>query len=477
MSTSYESGRGKKPVNLQGISGQSHSGFVIVRLSPQVIPKDSKRIEEMTTQDGFQGLATILNKYKSANITSNPLVKRTSPSRIKEIEEGSAERKTSHSLTSYWRLDTRKLSSNEITEFVKELRGLQVVESAYRERTATDPVVNASDDPYSQTQTYLDPAPIGIDARYAWTYPNGEGNGIGFVDLEQGWFPNHEDLINKNPTLVFNDNRDGIADYKGNHGAAVLGEVVGVDNNIGIIGIAPGVASVRMASHYEAETDTSGHVADAILAAISLMSPGDVLLLEVQKGLLPTEIEQADFDAIRLATDTGIIVVEAAGNGNSDLDGITDESGLNVLNRNSSDFQDSGAIMVGASVSNVGPDGGHERIEFSNFGSRIDCYAWGENITTCGYGDLDAGSGDDNSYTSAFGGTSGASPIITGAALILQSIYQHLNGKLLTSQEMRSILSNPVTGTPQGPEPGHIGVMPNLRSIIENLSKSKGAKF
>src|SRR5262249_5048748 len=67
-----------------------------------------------------------------------------------------------------------------------------------------------------------------------------------------------------------------------------------------------------------------------------------------------------------------------------------------------------------------------------------------------------------------FGGTSGASPIITGAALLLQGMYSASAGTLLSPQQMRVILTNPATGTAQGGGvAGHIGVMPNLRSIVQ----------
>jgi hypothetical protein len=52
--------------------------------------------------------------------------------------------------------------------------------------------------------------------------------------------------------LIFNDNHDGTGGYVGNHGAAVLGEVAGVDNTRGIIGVAPNVASVRTVSWWKA---------------------------------------------------------------------------------------------------------------------------------------------------------------------------------------------------------------------------------
>src|SRR2546430_14661455 len=119
------------------------------------------------------------------------------------------------------------------------------------------PAANPADDTFNGTQNYLDAAPTGIGARWAWTQPNGVGAGVGLVDLEQGWFPGHEDLTAKTPTLIFNDNRDGIGGYKGNHGPAVLGEIVAVDNPLGVVGIAPAGTSVQMVSHYEVRTDTA----------------------------------------------------------------------------------------------------------------------------------------------------------------------------------------------------------------------------
>ena len=70
----------------------------------------------------------------------------------------------------------------------------------------------------------------------------------------------------------------------------------------------------------------------------------------------------ADFDAIRLAVAHGIIVVEAGGNGNNNLDTWTNAGGLTILNRSSVNFTDSGAIMVGAALSPLP----HNRAGFSN---------------------------------------------------------------------------------------------------------------
>ncbi len=419
-------------------------------------------LRELAREHGLKGLIFFFEKH--GKVTARRLVRSLSTEGLRELEERASKTRSPpiHSLTSYWRLDCRGLP--ETKEIVDNLNKLPEVDLAYLEMSVSDPSVNAADDTYSGSQNYLDAAPTGIDARWAWTQPNSDGAGVAFIDLEQGWFLNHEDL--PSPTLIFNDNRDGVGTYKGNHGTAVLGEVVGVDNNLGIVGIAPGASPIKVASHYEASSDTAGHVADAIVSALSHLSPGDVLLLEVQRNFLPTETDASDLDAIRLAVALGIIVVEAAGNGNDDLDAWTNPLGDNVLDRNSLDFIDSGAIMVGASVSTVP----HNRDPDSNYGSRVDCYSWGDSIVTAGYGDLDAGTGDNSTYTDTFKNTSGAAPIIAGAALVLQGMYDATTGTRLSPTQMRSLLSDPATGTPQGAAvAGDIGVMPDLSQIIPAL--------
>lgn len=331
------------------------------------------------------------------------------------------------------------------------------VETAYVEGGPTPPPVDPSDDPKSGTQGYLDAAPNGIDARWAWR--KYDGRNVGIVDLEQGWTLNHEDLVAANIGLISGLNRS----YAG-HGTAVLGELVAVDNKLGIVGIAPG-ASARVVSQWRSTTNYN--TADAILSATEAMQAGDILLLEAQTLLaggvnyLPVEVEDAVFDAISAAVGAGIIVVEAGGNGGVDLDLFTNAEGKKILNRASPDFRDSGAIMVGAG-SSATP---HTRLYFSNYGSRIDCYAWGENVSTTGDGWTGTST---NSYTLSFGGTSGASPIIAAAAAILQSRAKS-RSQLLDAQAMRQILADQRNTKSANPAVDRIGVMPDLRATIKAL--------
>lgn len=349
-------------------------------------------------------------------------------------------------------------------ELVRSLLRMALVEEAYVEAGPVPPPVAAADDPRSINQGYLDAAPEGIDARWAWALTDGAG--VGFVDLEQGWSLDHEDLAGAGISIISGVNQD----YHG-HGTAVLGEVVAVDNRLGGVGIAPG-ASCRVVSQYR--TATSYNTAAAILSAGDAMSPGDVLLLEAQTHYgtlrnLPVEVETAVFDAIRHVVDSGIVVVEAAGNGGNDLDAFRTTSNKQVLNRRSDDFRDSGAIMVGAASSSAP----HSRLSFSCHGSRIDCYGWGQSIDTAGDGWR--GTGTDL-YTETFGGTSGASPMVAGAAVLLQS-WRRNRSHVYTPARMRALLSASSYNTASAnPASDRIGVMPNLRAIIEGEIRTDGLR-
>ncbi|MCP3964046.1 MAG: S8 family serine peptidase [bacterium] len=459
---------------------EQYSGDIIVRLEPEYALEDFADLAELAEEEDLPGLTAVLSEYE---IESSPRVvphshqpeTAATPNqdyviRQRSVLEMEAEAENTdlpplRHLAAYWRVDVRH-QPDKAKEILERLNALYEVDLAYRELVATDPNVSPGDDFYSACQGYLDPAPVGIDARWAWNLPSGNGGDVSLVDLEQGWFMQHQDMSAAMSAMakpiIHGDNRDKEGTYKGNHGTAVLGEIVAGDNAVGVVGIAPG-AGFHMASHFDKASGTNGHVAAAIVAATQVLQPGDVLLLEVQKGFKPVEVDHVDFDAIRLASALGIVVVEAAGNGSRNLDAYQDETGARILSRSSGGFRESGAVMVGAALSHLP----HNRKAASNYGSRIDCYAWGDSVVSCGYGDLHQGAGDHETYTASFSNTSAASPIIAGAALILQSVYQKATQSRLSSQQMRALLSDPATGTPQGSGVGgHIGVMPDLRAIF-----------
>jgi serine protease len=443
------------------------TGFVIVRLVATVrAPNDEQfqRLTELAKGADLRDLSRVLETFKLG--PGSRLIRSLS---VREIREKEALARRSwlppvHSLTDYWRLDLRG-QIHRMADAVEALNAVPEVDAAYPELKGKDPAActNPANNPYSGQQRYLDAAPSGIDARWAWTQPNGCGKGIAVVDMEEGWILPHDDYAAKAPTVIVGDNRDGVGGHVGDHGAAVLGIMVADDNNLGIVGIAPLAGPVRCASRYDAPTDTSTHVADAITGALNWLSVGDVLVVEFETVTYePAEYADENFDAIRLASAIGIVVIEAAGNYKfNNLDTLL-KNGRHIFNPTYPDeFRESGALLVGSADPVT-------RDQASTYGLRVNCFGWDAFVVTCGYGDL-AGTYKSNTYTKQMGGTSAATAIVAGAALIVQGWVQANVGTRLSPQQMRFILSDPdpsAGNTGQGGG-GHIGVMPNLRAIVD----------
>jgi serine protease len=455
---------------------QQHTGFIIVGLQPKLVEPSVSRISDLHDLAKAAGAADLLSVLRDQpDLKAERVITSVPAERIRQLEAKAAAAgfPRDRSLASYWRIDTRQARSAE--QLLGQLSRSSDVEDSYLELSGSDPLVNPTDDVFAALQLYLDAAPTGIDARWAWTQSNGSGASVGFVDLEQGWTLNHEDLP---PLAVLPGVPQDVNPTSAAHGTGVLGIVVGVDNAVGIVGVAPTPAWASIASHYRASDATFGHVADAITALLDSgsLTPGDVLLIEYQDGLnRPIETDPVVWSAIELATALGTVVIEAAGNGNVDLDTVPKLNRLNPLT-----FKDSRAVIVGGGMSALDATGAaHDRWVHpvvpaigSNFGSRVDCYAYAENVVTAGPGFTPAGvlggTGVTNDYRSDFGGTSAAAAIVAGAAVVLQGLHKGVKGTALSPTQMRSALSK--HGTPQGAgQPGHIGVMPDLQAAAVRL--------
>ncbi|QEL82747.1 peptidase S8 (plasmid) [Bacillus sp. JAS24-2] len=416
-------------------------------------------------------LIGILAEYP--NVTINRLFNSLNPKEIKNLgKEIKDSDHISSNLLNYYIVETQ--DDIDVQALLTKIEKSSLVETAYLQEEEAPPAerlpnlsVNPYDEPRLTRQGYLEPAPLGINAPYAWSIKGGDGKGTTFVDMEYGWLFSHEDLVNQKIELISGQNKSEHHD----HGTSVLGIVSAEDNNIGGIGIAP-KAKVKVVS--QIRDNGNYNTADAILSAVNNMQAGDILLLEAQatydgygdKNYFPVEVKPDIFDAIRMGTNKGIIVIEAGANGGNDLDQFRDRNGKQVLNRNSPDFKDSGAIMVGAASARVP----HKRSYFSNYGSRVDVYGWGNAVDTT---DAKPSEFITNLYTSSFAGTSSASPIIAGAAASIQGIVKNNQGRVYTPRQLRDILSDSSTGTKSNdPTSDKIGVLPDLKAILSKLGFS-----
>lgn len=421
-------------------------------------------------------------------------------------------------LAVYYRI---KAPDEHLDRLAKDLLKVDTIEAAYikppaepasmmlnsMESIVEEPPVHTPN--FVTRQLYLNPAPIGIDAQYAWTLDGGRGTGVNIIDIEWGWNFNHEDMLYNHGGVV-----SGTNSSDNNHGTAVIGEFSGDVNVFGITGISP-------ESHISCISLVTNTTSQAIRLAADRLRSGDIMLLEVHRsgprtgsgqfGYIAIEWWPDDYDAIRYAVSKGIIVVEAAGNGGQNLDDSvynTPISGFppNWRNPFNPSNPNSGAVLVGAGNPPAGTHGRNSqpgfgevyadrsRCFFSNYGSRVDTQGWGWEVTSTGYGDLQGGSNSNEWYTDQFSGTSSASPIVVGALACIQGVLRNRGRIPLSPARAREILR--YSGSPQQDGPAfnfnagaqgsypqphpvrpatqRIGNRPNLRQLLD-LSLQTGS--
>lgn len=361
--------------------------------------------------------------------------------------------------------------ARDCDELAKKLNRQGAVWNAYK---APQPMPAAVSPNMEPCQGYLCSSPDGINAMVAWEYLGGQGEGVAVCDIEGDWNFNHEDL----PSITHFGGALLGGGWK-DHGTAVLGAILGKPNRAGVAGIAP-KAKPKV---HSAVIGGQWNTAQAITNAASKMSAGDVILIELQ-GTHPAtgqfvamQYWDDSYSAILAATQKGITVVEAAGNGNQNFEAAV-YAGTNLR-------KDSGAIVVGAGVPpnnyydyTTGPSERYRKMGvprsrtwFSNYGKIVNVQGWGEHVTTLGYGDAQGGP-QNKWYTHRFSGTSSASPIVTGAVACLQGMVMKAGYAPFTPAEIRKLLIS--TGTPQADDPvrpksQHIGPLPNLEKAIAAL--------
>ena len=345
---------------------------------------------------------------------------------------------------------------------LERLNALHVTEIAYAEPLPA-PMPSPS---FVGRQGYRTASPDGVGADAVSGIPGALGESVKVIDIEYGWNINHEDLDSARLAGATILNGTPVGAFGDDHGTAVLGVLVGDADAQGITGLIPR-AAVGMVNAQNSERGYD--LVNAIDLARRNLVPGDVMLIEQQTvgpnggcgsdqvGCAPVEYVAAFYDAIRLATAQGIIVVEAAGNGRQNLDGPEYADSMRLR-------PDSGAIVVGAGAA-PGCGIARSRLDFSNYGTRVNLQGWGNCVTTTGYGWLYGGTDRNAFYTSSFGGTSSASPMVAAAAAALSSAHELSTGGNLRPHEVRARLMS--TGTAQDyAVAGEIGPLPNLQAAL-----------
>ena len=376
-------------------------------------------------------------------------------------------------LNLFFRINTR--GAEDTAALADALNARDDVELA---QPAAKPAPSPVTPSFVSRQGYRKPASSsGVDADFAQTVAGGKGENVTVVDVEWGWNRSHEDLSKLRAAGSSIPNGTPCDDTDTDHGTAVVGELAGDPNAVGVTGLVPGARIRTLNASRVAGGVCDYNAADAIQIAADNTQPGDVILLEQhiegprsyegggQYGYVPVEWKYATRQAIQSAVARGRIVIEPAGNGYQDLDDPIYNGWFAT---------DSGAIMVGAGHSPGctyypnDPAIARGRLSYSDVGATVDLQGWGDCVITTGYGDLQPGG--NTAYTAVFRGTSSASPIVAAGAAVVSSIAK-ARGVTLSAPQVRNLLRS--TGQAQQfGNAGNIGPLPNLRAALAKLGPS-----
>lgn len=316
-------------------------------------------------------------------------------------------------------------------------------------------------------QAHWGAAPSGINLRNSWWILGAKGDGLRFVDVEFAWTFDHEDF----PTVT--DRRTQFVPAGTGHGTAVMGMLAAAHNGFGYHGGVP-LAEANAADDWRNLANLTPfplRKGDSLLVELAhTTDPKGICPTSAQQAAIPLERDDAVFNQIQQMSANGIIVYEPAGNEGMNLDACL----ANELGRNAG-ARDSGAILVGAgAVNSTGPGqcenptAANVDIFFSNFGSRLDAYAWGQCVHTTGYiGERfnDPGNPGDarQHYSRVFNGTSSATPIVMAAGMAVQGWQKARTGRVYNAITMRALLKRFGTPTNGG---NFIGKQPDVGAMM-----------
>lgn len=213
--------------------------------------------------------------------------------------------------------------------------------------------------------------------------------------IDTGIQLNHPDLNVVNNISFVRGVKTGKDDN--GHGTHVAGTAAALDNDIGVVGVAPGA---RLWAVKVLNSNGSGTIS-AVIAGVDYVT-ANASSIEVANMSLGGGNSAALNAAIANSAAAGVVYAVAAGNGNVDAAGTSPANSPDVL-------------CVSAIVDTDGQCGGlggstdDTRASFSNFGSVVDIAAPGVNILSTYIG---------STYAGGWSGTSMASPHVAGAVAL-----------------------------------------------------------
>jgi subtilisin family serine protease len=232
--------------------------------------------------------------------------------------------------------------------------------------------------------------------------------------LDTGIDATHPDLnvvssINcLNVSSVDNCSTSGTADQDG-HGTHVAGTIGALDNDFGVVGVAPGARLWNVRVLDETGTGTLSGVIAGMDWVTARADEIEVLNMSLSCGGCTSGAFET---SVTNAVEAGVVVVVAAGNANTDAVNTIPSSYTDAISVSAiADYDGLPGGLASRTCSNYGVD--DARASFSNYGPVVDVAAPG----ACILSTWPVGDGSYNTIS----GTSMASPAVAGAAALLAS--------------------------------------------------------
>ncbi|AEM82084.1 S8 family peptidase [Streptomyces violaceusniger] len=249
----------------------------------------------------------------------------------------------------------------------------------------------------------------------AYNYPDSAGEGVTAYVIDTGVRTSHKDFGGRATSGFDAVDNDDSADDGNGHGTHVAGTIAGAEH---------GVAKKAKVVAVRVLDDQGSGTTEQVVAGIDWVTEHHQGPSVANMSLGGTPDEALDA-AVQKAIDSGVTFAVAAGNESSDAS-------------QSSPARVKDAITVASSTDQ------DEQSDFSNYGSIVDIYAPGSDITS----DWNT----DDGATNTISGTSMATPHVVGAAAVYLSGHQDAKpadvAKALTDGATADKISNPGDGTP-----------------------------